>query len=296
MAGYQLAVSIQCAVRGYLIHSMQLLDGKAVADAWLEELRQRLAERSSPLGLKVFMVGDDPASQTYVRNKARACARLGINYEQENCSETVSEEQLLALINEANADPRWQGIIVQLPLPGGLSVDRILEAIDPTKDVDGFHPLNMGRLTQRLPSLRPATPGGVLKLLEHYGLLKSGLRAVVIGKSRIVGMPLAIMLAHCGLTVTCCDVHTKDLSSFTRSADLIISAAGVAGLIRGPDLQPGAICVDVGFSFVEGRVRGDFDKETVAAVAGWYSPVPGGVGPMTVAQLMWNIWLADQEK
>jgi len=264
----------------------RLLRGDEVASAVYAELIARLPFVPR---LEVVRVGDDPASVAYVRLKARRARELGIQSRVHALPEDTSEEALLSLLQELNADPEVDGILVQLPLPPGIGVARVLEAIAPEKDVDGFHPLNVGRLWSQGPGagLVPCTPAGVMRLLAHYEIPVAGRRAVVVGRSNIVGKPMAAMLLHADATVSLAHSKTQDLSALTREAELLVSAVGRPGYLKPEMVRPGAVVVDVGITRVGGRLLGDADP-AVAEVASALTPVPGGVGPMTVAMLMQN--------
>jgi methylenetetrahydrofolate dehydrogenase (NADP+)/methenyltetrahydrofolate cyclohydrolase len=290
-----------------------LLDGKATAAAIRIELASALAERMSagaarPPHLVAVLVGASPASQLYVNAKAKACAEIGFRGTVLELPDSISETELLELIAQLNADPGVDGMIVQLPLPKHIHEKKITEAILPEKDVDGFHPVNLGRMVLGLPALLPATPAGVVDLLRRSGIATSGLHAVVVGRSHIVGSPLSILLARNlpegNCTVTLCHSRTRDLASHTRQADLLIAAAGQVGLIGPEHVREGAVVVDVGTHRVEDasnkvgyRVVGDVQFDAVAPLCRAITPVPGGVGPMTIAQLLQNTWQAwDQRK
>ncbi|AAS94806.1 bifunctional methylenetetrahydrofolate dehydrogenase/methenyltetrahydrofolate cyclohydrolase FolD [Nitratidesulfovibrio vulgaris] len=275
---------------------MQLLDGKATAATIREELRAEIAAltpraRRAP-GLAVILVGEDPASQVYVRNKERACHDTGIVSEAFRLAPTTTQEELERLIADLNVRPDIDGILLQLPLPRGLDAQRCLEAIDPAKDVDGFHPQNMGRLALGLPGFRPCTPAGVMTLLERYDLSPSGRKAVVVGRSNIVGKPLALMLGapgkYANATVTVCHSGTPDLAAECRTADFLFLAIGRPRFVTADMVREGAVVVDVGINRTETGLAGDCDFEGVSRVASAITPVPGGVGPMTIAQLLVN--------
>ena len=275
---------------------MLLLDGKATAAAIRKELAVEVAELAPKAGrwpgLAVILVGDDPASQTYVRNKERACREAGIVSHAFRLPSDTPQEELLKLIDSLNAREDVDGILLQLPLPRGLDSQRCLERIVPHKDVDGFHPVNMGRLVLGLPGLRPCTPAGVMVLLERYGLSPAGKKAVVVGRSNIVGKPLALMLGaqgkYANATVTVCHSGTPDLEDVCRTADFLFVAMGKPGFVHAGMVKPGAVVVDVGISITEGGLCGDCDFAAVSLVASAMTPVPGGVGPMTIAQLLCN--------
>lgn len=282
---------------------MLIIDGKKTAADIRRELHDRVAAPSArhgrPPGLAVILVGDDPASQVYVRNKEKACAETGIVSRGIRLSAGVSQHELEAAILELNADPAIDGILLQLPLPRGLDSQCCLNLIDPAKDVDGFHPVNMGRLALGLPGPRPCTPAGVMVLLERHGIGVAGKKAVVVGRSNIVGKPLALMLLHANATVTICHSRTAGLAGEVRSAELVFAAVGRPGFITADMVRPGAVVVDVGINRTDTGLAGDCDFEGLKGVASAMTPVPGGVGPMTIAQLLTNTvdaWLARAPK
>jgi len=275
----------------------RIIDGKAIAQALRQSVRERVARRRArglrPPGLAVILVGDDPASRIYVRNKRNACEEAGFVSRSIDLRADVDEATLLGHIDALNADPAIDGILVQLPLPEHLDPETVIERIDPRKDVDGFHPYNVGRLAVRLPTLRPCTPRGVMLLLEHVlgpdHTRFHGLEAVVVGASNIVGRPMALELLLAGCTVTVCHRFTRDLRAHVERAEILVVAVGKPRLIPGEWIRPGAIVIDVGINrTADGRLVGDVDFETARARAGWITPVPGGVGPMTVAVLLDN--------
>lgn len=273
--------------------SAQLMDGKRVAEEVLagvrEGVEQLKAQGLRAPGLAVIQVGDDPASKVYVGNKRRACERTGIVSTAFDLPATTGMDALLALIDRLNADGAIDGILVQLPLPQGLDSAAVIERIAPHKDVDGFHPYNVGRLAQRLPGLRPCTPFGVMRLLEAYTIDPKGMEAVIVGASNIVGRPMALELLLAGATVTVTHRFTQDLAAHVARADLLVVAAGKPGLVRGEWVKSGAVVIDVGINrLADGSLAGDVVFATAVERAGWITPVPGGVGPMTVAMLMWN--------
>lgn len=279
----------------------RIIDGKRVAAELRTALAARIAaftqERGRQPGLAVLLVGADPASQVYVRNKRRACEQAGIRSFGHDLPADTSQDALLALIDSLNADPAVDGVLLQLPLPAHIRPEVVLERIDPAKDVDGFHPYNIGRLAQRLPGLRPCTPRGIMRLLEHYALPVRGCRAVVVGASNIVGRPLALELLLAGATVTVCHRFTRDLQAHVRQAELLLVAVGKPGLIPGDWVAPGATVIDVGINrLADGSLRGDVDFEVASQRAAWITPVPGGVGPMTVALLLENTLAAAQAR
>lgn len=277
--------------------SAQLLDGKAIAADLREQIKVQVASRVEggrrPPGLVVVLVGDNPASQVYVRNKQNACEQVGFQSELLRLSADTSQDELLELVDSLNARDDVDGILVQLPLPQQINEDKITERILPTKDVDGFHPYNVGRLVLRQPLLRPCTPKGVMTMLAHTGIDLVGKDAVIVGQSNIVGRPMFLELLMARCTVTVCHSKTKDLAGKLRGADIIVAAVGVPRFVKAEWVKPGAVVIDVGINRLEdGSLCGDVDTDAVAAVAGWITPVPGGVGPMTVATLLENTLLA----
>ncbi|RMG59096.1 MAG: bifunctional methylenetetrahydrofolate dehydrogenase/methenyltetrahydrofolate cyclohydrolase FolD [Gammaproteobacteria bacterium] len=271
----------------------RIIDGKAIAAEVRSEVREaveaRMAAGQRPPGLAVILVGSDPASEVYVRNKRRACDEVGFVSRSHDLPASTREDELLALIDELNADPVIDGILVQLPLPEHIDPERIIERIHPDKDVDGFHPYNIGRLALRVPRLRPCTPYGVMRLLEHTGEVFKGRDATIVGASNIVGRPMALELMLAGATVTVCHRFTRDTAEHVRRADIVVAAVGKPGLVRGEWIREGATVIDVGINRLEdGRLVGDVDFEPAAERAAWITPVPGGVGPMTVAMLLKN--------
>ena len=280
---------------------MLLLDGKSTAAAVRAEIRDEITAlretAGRPPGLAVILVGEDTASTVYVRNKERACADAGIRSLTHRLPASTTQTGLLALIAALNEDPEVDGILLQLPLPPSLSADACLEAVNPRKDVDGFHPENMGRLALGLPGLVPCTPAGIMELLRRYKLPLSGKRAVVIGRSNIVGKPLALLLARQGVdaTVTLCHSRTRDLAAHCLSADFLFPAVGKACCLTGDMVREGAVVVDVGINRTESGLCGDADFAAVRLKAAALSPVPGGVGPMTIAMLLKNTVQAWKE-
>jgi methylenetetrahydrofolate dehydrogenase (NADP+) / methenyltetrahydrofolate cyclohydrolase len=270
----------------------KLIDGKAVAAsvrAALEPRVKALAARGVKPGLAAILAGADPASRIYVRNKVRACGETGVRSEVHEFPEPVAEAELLQRIAVLNLDKSVHGILVQLPLPGYLDDERVLAAVAPEKDVDGFHAANLGALVQGSPGFVPGTPAGVMRLLEHAGVPIAGRHAVVVGRSTIVGKPMALLLLQKDATVTICHSKTPDLGAVTRQADILVAAAGREKLIGAGMVKPGACVIDVGTNRnAEGKLVGDVDFGAASEVAGWISPVPGGVGPMTVAMLIAN--------
>jgi methylenetetrahydrofolate dehydrogenase (NADP+) / methenyltetrahydrofolate cyclohydrolase len=270
-----------------------ILDGKAVAAKVRAEVAQRAAEFAARHGrrpgLAVLQVGEDPASSVYVRNKRRSSLEAGIESFAHDLSETASEAQILNLVHALNRDARVDGILVQLPLPKGVNADRVMDSVDPLKDVDGFHPVNTGLLAQKRPRLRPCTPFGVIRLAREYGINLTGLRATVVGASNIVGRPMALELLLARATVTVCHTGTRDLRAEVERAEVLVAAVGKAGFIPGEWIRPGAAVFDVGINRAPGgKLVGDVGFEAAAARAGWITPVPGGLGPMTIAMLLSN--------
>lgn len=270
-----------------------ILDGKAVA----AKERQKAAERAQAFaaqfgrrpGLAVVKVGDDPASAVYVRNKRKSCADAGIESFSHDLPASTTEKQLLALVAELNRDERVDGILVQLPLPKGIDADRIMDSVDPAKDVDGFHPTNTGLLAQKRPRLRPCTPWGVIRLANEYGINLTGMRATVVGASNIVGRPMALELLLARSTVTVCHTGTRDLRAEVERAELLVVAVGKPGFVPGDWVRPGAAVFDVGVNrLASGKLVGDVEYERAFERAGWITPVPGGLGPMTIAMLLSN--------
>lgn len=277
----------------------KLIDGKAIAASLRQEIAQRVAERlqqglRAP-GLAVILVGNDPASQVYVAHKRKDCEEVGFQSHAYDLPVNTSQDDLLTLIDNLNEDPSIDGILVQLPLPKHLDASQLLERIRPDKDVDGFHPYNIGRLAQRIPLLRPCTPKGIMTLLESTGIDLHGLDAVVVGASNIVGRPMALELLLAGCTTTVTHRFTRDLEAHVRRADLVVVATGITGLVKGEWIKEGAIVIDVGINRqANGKLTGDVVFETACERAGWITPVPGGVGPMTRACLLENTLYAAE--
>jgi methylenetetrahydrofolate dehydrogenase (NADP+)/methenyltetrahydrofolate cyclohydrolase len=271
----------------------RLIDGKVIALKVLQQVRAAVGELNAGghrrPGLAVVLVGSDPASQIYVRNKRRACDEVGLLSVAHDLPASTGEAQLLGLIDVLNQDPTIDGILVQLPLPSHIRSRAIIEAIEPAKDIDGFHPYNIGRLLQREPLLRPCTPYGVMKMLEHVGVSPHGMEAVVVGASNIVGRPMALELLLAGATTTICHTRTRNLRAQVERAELLIAAVGRPQMIPGEWIRPGAVVIDVGMNRLpNGKLVGDVEFAGAAARASWITPVPGGVGPMTVAMLLSN--------
>ena len=277
--------------------SAQIIDGKAISANLLNQIKSRISARiatgkRAPC-LAVVLIGADPASAIYVRNKRLACEKVGITSISHDLPVTTTEAELLTLIKQLNNDASVDGILVQSPLPSHINEDVLIEHIDVNKDVDGFHPYNIGRLAVRQPTLRSCTPFGVIKMLEASNIDPMGLNAVIVGVSNHVGRPMALELLLAGCTTTSCHRHTKDLEGQVRKADLVVAAAGKAGLIKGEWIKPGAIVIDIGINrLADGSLSGDVDFATAKEHAAFITPVPGGVGPMTVATLMENTLLA----
>jgi methylenetetrahydrofolate dehydrogenase (NADP+)/methenyltetrahydrofolate cyclohydrolase len=273
--------------------SAQLIDGKAIGAAVRAEIKERAAAFIARTGVRpclaAVLVGEDPASHVYVRNKGKACVEAGMLSRQINLPATTTEKELLELVERLNADAAVHGILVQLPLPDAIDETRVIEAIAPDKDVDGFHPVNAGRLLTGGRGFIPCTPYGILKLLEYEKVDLKGKHAVVVGRSNIVGKPVAILLLSRHATVTICHSRTQDLPGVVRSADVVIAAVGKAEMVRGSWIKPGAVVIDVGINRLpDGRLVGDVAFEEARAVAGKITPVPGGVGPMTITMLLHN--------
>jgi methylenetetrahydrofolate dehydrogenase (NADP+) / methenyltetrahydrofolate cyclohydrolase len=267
-----------------------ILDGRVVAAQVRAEVAEAVAGLGFTPGLATVLVGDDPASHTYVKGKRRDAEAVGIRSIHHEMPATVSQGQVLEIVETLNGDDEVDGILVQLPLPGDLDGEAVVETIDPAKDVDGLHPFNLGRLVLGRPGLRPCTPSGVVKILDHYGIAVAGSRAVVVGRSYLVGRPLALILSEKGVDATVSIAHSRsgDLTPLTTTADILIAAAGVPGLIKAHHVKPGATVIDVGVNRTETGLVGDVDFESVVEVAGAITPVPGGVGPMTRAMLLAN--------
>jgi methylenetetrahydrofolate dehydrogenase (NADP+)/methenyltetrahydrofolate cyclohydrolase len=275
----------------------QIINGKLIAENLLDSIKNRIDKRLAAgkrqPGLAVILIGADPASAIYVRNKRLACEKVGIHSVAYDLPASTTEAELLALIQNLNADNTIDGILVQAPLPAHIKDEHVIEAISPNKDVDGFHPYNIGRLAVRQPTLRSCTPFGVIKMLEACNINLMGMDAVVVGVSNHVGRPMGLELLLAGCTVTSCHRHTKDLPSILANADLVVTAAGKPGLIKGEWIKPGAVVIDIGINrLADGTICGDVEFNVAKERAGWITPVPGGVGPMTVATLMENTLLS----
>ncbi|HOG52737.1 MAG TPA: bifunctional methylenetetrahydrofolate dehydrogenase/methenyltetrahydrofolate cyclohydrolase FolD [Bacillota bacterium] len=271
-----------------------VIDGKAVASEIREGLKLEVEafkkEFGRQPGLAVVIVGEDPASRTYVNNKKKGCAELGMYSEEHSLPDTATQAELEELVRKLNRDPKIDGMLVQLPLPKHIDSDAVIGTIDPAKDVDGFHPINVGNLFIGRPCLRSCTPAGIMELIKRSGVDLTGKHAVVVGRSNIVGKPVSVMLLEKHATVTICHSRTRDLAEVCRTADVLVAAVGKAGMIKGDWIKPGAVVIDVGTNKVEGskKLVGDVDFEAASQVAGWITPVPGGVGPMTITMLMYN--------
>jgi methylenetetrahydrofolate dehydrogenase (NADP+)/methenyltetrahydrofolate cyclohydrolase len=280
--------------------SANIIDGKAVAAELKQQLKlateQRLAAGKRRPGLAVVLIGSNPASQVYVGSKRRSCEEVGFKSEAYDLPDSTTQEELLVLIDKLNNDNEIDGILVQLPLPAHFDTETVIEHIAPHKDVDGFHPYNIGRLALRIPLLQPCTPKGVITLLRKTGMDLSGQEAVVVGASNIVGRPMGLELLLAGCTTTVCHRMTKDLESHVRRADILVVAVGKPNFIPGDWIKPGAAVIDVGITRTEdGKLTGDVEFEVAKERAAWITPVPGGVGPMTVATLLENTLFAANE-
>ncbi|RUM73364.1 MAG: bifunctional methylenetetrahydrofolate dehydrogenase/methenyltetrahydrofolate cyclohydrolase FolD [Sulfurovum sp.] len=272
---------------------MQLIDGKSLAAKVQQDVAQEVEklkqEKNIVPGLAVILVGDDPASHAYVKMKAKACEKVGFYSITHNMPDTISQKEIIEIIEMMNANPHIDGILVQLPLPKHIDTDKILEVIDPRKDVDGFHPYNVGRLVTKLDSFVACTPLGVMKMFEAYGIDLKGKDVCVVGASNIVGKPMASLLLNADATVTVTHIHTKDLAAHTSQADIVVVGVGVPGLIKADMVKEGAIVIDIGINKLDdGRLVGDVAFDEVAPKCSYITPVPGGVGPMTIAMLLTN--------
>lgn len=289
-----------CSTHTLDVMTANIINGKEVATLLRNQIQlqiqQRLQEGKHAPGLAVVLVGQDAASEVYVKNKRLACNQTGIKSFNHDLPATTSQQELLQLIEKLNNDPEVNGILVQLPLPKHIDTETVLDAIRPDKDVDGFHPYNLGRLAQKRPLLRSCTPYGIIKLLEHYQLPLKGLDAVVVGASNIVGRPMALELLNARCTVTVCHSATKDLQQKVTNADLLVVAVGNPKVVDANWIKPGAIVIDVGIHrCADGSLCGDIDYAVASKIAGWITPVPGGVGPMTVTMLLHNTLLAAEK-
>jgi len=272
---------------------MQLIDGKSLAakvqQNVAEEAEQLKQEKNIVPGLAVILVGDDPASHAYVKMKAKACEKVGFYSITHNMPDSISQDEIIEIIEMMNNNPHIDGILVQLPLPKHIDTDKILEVIDPHKDVDGFHPYNVGRLVTKLDSFVACTPLGVMKMLEAYDIDLKGKDVCVVGASNIVGKPMASLLLNADATVTITHIHTKDLAAHTSKADIVVVGVGVPGLIKADMIKEGAIVIDIGINKLDnGKLVGDVAFDEVAPKCSYITPVPGGVGPMTIAMLLAN--------
>lgn len=276
-----------------------IIDGKSIAKQLTDSIAAKVAARTEQglraPGLAVILIGEDPASQVYVGKKRQDCERVGFLSVSHDLPASTSQDELLALIDSLNNDPAIDGILVQLPLPEHINTDLVIERIRPDKDVDGFHPYNIGRLVQRIPLLRPCTPKGVMTLLESTGQPVRGKNAVIVGASNIVGRPMTMELLQAGCTTTTAHRFTGDLEEVVRKADILVVGVGKPGLIKGEWVKPGAIVIDIGINrTIDGKLVGDIEFDTACKRAGWITPVPGGVGPMTVATLLENTLYAAE--
>ena len=277
----------------------QILDGKAISEEIKSEIKTAVEAQTSqgqrPPGLVVILVGENPASQVYVRNKRNSCEAVGFYSELIQLDADTSQDKLLSLIDELNEREEVDGILVQLPLPEHIDEETVTERILPTKDVDGFHPYNVGRLTLRMPLLRPCTPKGVMTMLKKTGIDLVGKDAVIVGQSNIVGRPMALKLLAARRTITVCHSKTQNLEEKIKNADVVVAAVGIPKFVKGEWVKPGAIVIDVGINRLDdGKLCGDVDYDTAIEQASWITPVPGGVGPMTVATLLENTLQAAQ--
>lgn len=279
----------------------EIINGKIVSAKLREEIAAQVVDFKAKYGrvpgLAVIVVGDDPASAVYVRNKHKACLEVGITSYQIELPDNISEAQLIAKINELNADDSVNGILVQLPLPGTIDEDRIINSISPEKDVDAFHPANVGRIMIGNYKLLPCTPAGIIALMDHYGVEIAGKRCVVIGRSNIVGKPMSLLLTERNGTVTLCHSKTRDIDKICREADIIVVAVGRAEFLKADMVKPGAVVIDVGINRLDnGKLCGDVAFDEVSEVASMITPVPGGVGPMTIATLLRNTLTAAENQ
>ena len=279
---------------------MKLIDGKAVSAEIRKELEVEVKklkeEKGITPGLAVVLVGEDPASKTYVASKEKACEKIGIYSEGHKLSADTSEEDLLKLIDELNNKDEIDGILVQLPLPSHIDEKKVLDKISPEKDVDGFHPINVGKLSIGEEAFIPCTPHGVIKLMEHENIEMAGKKAVIIGRSNIVGKPAAMLLLQKNATVTICHSRTKDLAKVASEADILVAAIGKPNFVTPDMVKEGAVVIDVGINRVDGKLVGDVDFEAVKEKAGYITPVPGGVGPMTITMLLFNTVVSAKRK
>ncbi|MFP6042187.1 bifunctional methylenetetrahydrofolate dehydrogenase/methenyltetrahydrofolate cyclohydrolase FolD [Helicobacter pylori] len=278
-----------------------LLDGQALADNIEKDLKNKIqtitAQTHKRPKLAVILVGKDPASITYVNMKIKACQRVGMDFDLKALQENITEAELLSLIKDYNTDQNISGVLVQLPLPRHIDTKMILEAIDPSKDVDGFHPLNIGKLCTQKESFLPATPMGVMRLLKHYHIGIKGKDVAIIGASNIIGKPLSMLMLNAGASVSVCHILTKDISFYTQNADIVCVGVGKPDLIKASMLKKGAVVVDIGINHLnDGRIVGDVDFNNAQKVAGFITPVPKGVGPMTIVSLLENTLIAFEKQ
>ncbi len=278
-----------------------LLDGQALAYDIEKDLKNKIqiitAQTHKRPKLAVILVGKDPASITYVNMKIKACERVGMDFDLKTLQENITEAKLLSLIKDYNTDQNISGVLVQLPLPRHIDSKMVLEAIDPSKDVDGFHPLNIGKLCTQKESFLPATPMGVMRLLEHYHIGIKGKDVAIIGASNIIGKPLSMLMLNAGASVSVCHILTKDISFYTQNADIVCVGVGKPDLIKASMLKKGAVVVDIGINHLnDGRIVGDVDFNNVQKVAGFITPVPKGVGPMTIISLLENTLIAFEKQ
>jgi len=275
----------------------ELIDGKLVSESVRDEISQHVEKLGKGTGiipgLAAVLVGDNPASEIYVRNKRKACEKVGIYSEEHKLASKTTEEELLKLVEQLNNNPKIHGILVQLPLPDHINESTILRTVSPLKDVDGFHPYNVGLLVEGNPRFVSCTPGGIMKMLDYYNIEIQGKQAVIVGRSNIVGKPVSMLLLHRHATVTICHSRTKPLSEVTKRADILVAAIGRADFITGDMVKQGAVVIDVGINRMDdGKLTGDVDFEAVREKASYITPVPGGVGPMTIAMLLYNTYLS----
>lgn len=270
----------------------KIIDGKAISAAVKAEVKSDIEKLNLEPRLIVILVGDNPASQVYVNNKAKACEEVGIFSRTIVCSSEITQEELIATIEELNGNPRCNGILVQLPLPSHINEKAVLEAISPEKDVDAFHPVNVGKIMQGKYEFAPCTPAGIMEMLERENINVEGKHCVVVGRSNIVGKPMSMLLLHKNATVTICHSKTTNLEEICRSADILVAAVGKPNFITNNMVKEGAILIDVGINRVDGKLVGDIDFNNVKDKCSYITPVPGGVGPMTIAMLMKNTLLA----
>ncbi|MGL2598707.1 bifunctional methylenetetrahydrofolate dehydrogenase/methenyltetrahydrofolate cyclohydrolase FolD [Helicobacter pylori] len=278
-----------------------LLDGQALADNIEKDLKNKIqiitAQTHKRPKLAVILVGKDPASITYVNMKIKACQRVGMDFDLKTLQENITEAELLSLIKDYNTDQNISGVLVQLPLPRHIDSKMVLEAIDPSKDVDGFHPLNIGKLCTQKESFLPATPMGVMRLLKHYHIEIKGKDVAIIGASNIIGKPLSMLMLNAGASVSVCHILTKDISFYTQNADIVCVGVGKPDLIKASMLKKGAVVVDIGINHLnDGRIVGDVDFNNAQKVAGFITPVPKGVGPMTIVSLLENTLIAFEKQ